>query len=129
MEEDYIALSVYRKVGRYENKLFNDAFNVLLKDFIAILFISSSVEEISSAKTHFERILSSKSIRETESSFKANLSGRSSATIQRELYYESEEKLMLNNVIESLNNTLLGNGLVYKIFLLIRKDPYSYTIT
>jgi len=119
---EYIAFSVYRRAEKYQDKLFSDAFNFLINGFMAILFINSTIDEIGTTKTHFERILSSKIIRETESAFKTNMSGRANSTIQRELYHESEEKLMLNDIIESLNSTILGNGLVYKVFLLVPKE-------
>jgi len=121
IDREYIAFSVYRRMERHENRLFNDVFNFLSSGYMAILYINSSTDEINSVKTHFERVLSSKSIRESEPSFKT-MNGRANSTVQRELYHESEEKLMLNDMIESLNNTILGNGLVYKIFLLVPKE-------
>jgi hypothetical protein len=117
-EEDCIAFSVYRKVEEFDNKFFYDAFDTLPKSgFIGILFMNTQMTEINSVKSHLENLLSSKKIRETESVLKGFANSRTNSTEHRDIFYESEEKLMLNCVIESLNKAILRNGLAYKIFL------------
>jgi len=120
---DYSVSSIYRRIEEFDNKLFYDVFDVLPKDrFIAILFVNATVEEAGSTKKHLENLLSSKNIRETESSLKSILTKRVNSTSQRDLYYDSEEKLMLGFAIESLNRAILSNGLTYKIFLMMPKN-------
>ncbi|MDE1871530.1 MAG: hypothetical protein KGI06_04820 [Candidatus Micrarchaeota archaeon] len=118
---DIKAFSIYRKVDRYEDKLFNDVFNLLPTiSVLGILFVPIRVEEINYIKKHIEDVLSSKTVRETESSFMVR--NKSNSTLQKELYYDSEEKMMLNDTLESLNKSILGNNLVYKIFLIASGD-------
>lgn len=119
----YSVFSIYRKIEEFGNKLFYDIFDVLPRGgFIAILFVNTSVEEAGSTKKHLENLLSSKNIRESESSLKSILSRRVNSTSQRDLYYDSEEKLMLGLAIESLNKAILSNGLTYKIFFMVPKN-------
>ncbi|MGI0100602.1 MAG: hypothetical protein ACREBH_02695 [Candidatus Micrarchaeaceae archaeon] len=122
-EGDYSAFSVYREMEEEGNRLFHDAFNTLPgSSFIAILFVNSAIGEIAAVKLQLEDVMSSKSIRKTEPSPVAYSGSRSNSTVHRDLYYESEEKVMLNSIIGSLNNAILSNGLAYKIFVLIPKD-------
>lgn len=117
---EYSSFSIYRKTEEFGSKFFYDVFDVLSRqDFIAILFVNTLIEEAGSTKKQLEDLLSSKNIRETESSLKSILSKRVNSTSQRDLYYDSEEKLMLNFAIESLNEAILTNGLTYKIFFII----------
>ncbi len=121
-KENCSAFSVYRRVEEFGNKFFYDAFDTLPKEgFFAILFSHTKINEINSVKAHLEDVLSSKKVRETESSLRAYFSNRATSTSQRDLYHESEEKLMLNSVIESLNGAILSNGLAYKIFIIVPK--------
>lgn len=117
-KEDLTIFSVYRKVEEFENRFFYDTFNIMKEDFLSIIFINAPISEVSSVKTHLEDVLSSKNVRETES---LSRTFRTNSTNHRDLYYESEEKLMLNSIIESLNKSILSNGLAYKIFLVVPK--------
>lgn len=129
---DCMAYSVYRNVEKFSAnwgverlgaRFFYDVFDVVpRKGFLAILFVHADIAEVNSVKARLEGILSSKNVRETESSLRAYLSSRISSTTHRDLYYESEEKIMLNSVIESLNKAVLSNGLAYKVFLVVPKD-------
>lgn len=120
---DTMAFPVYKNIEKFDNKSFNDIFDVIpKKGFLAVIFINTDLEGIGSIKMHLESVLSSKSIRETGSSFKTYFSSRVSSTISRDIYHESEERLMLSNIIDSLNKAILGNGLAYKIFLLLPKS-------
>lgn len=122
-EENLSAFSIYRKADEFDSRHFHDIFDVLPKDgFVSILFLNSTIDEINSSKLKFESLLSSKRVKESESSLKTQLSNKINSTTHRDLYYESEEKIMLNVVIESLNKAILSNGLAYKIFLVIPKS-------
>lgn len=122
-KESYTAFSVYRKIDKFDGKIFSDIFDVLpKKDFLSILFVYTGTEEINSKKVQLENMLSAKDVKETESSLRIRFSNKMNLTTHRDLYYESEEKIMLNSVIESLNKAVLTNGLGYKIFLIVPKN-------
>ncbi len=115
--------SVYRLMGKLDNPLFYDFFDLAGKEgFLAILFLYSEIENTISAKRYLEKRLSSKTIRETDSFLKEYFSSRSNSSAQRDIYHNSEELLMLNRLLESLNNAVLGNGLAYNIFLVTCKE-------
>lgn len=116
--EELIAYPIYRKIDEFDRKPFCDVFDIIPdKGFIAILFVNISTKEIDSVKTHLEDVLSAKIVRETEYS-KMTSNNRAAATVQRDLYRGSEEKLMLDNIVGSLNKSILSNGLAYRIFLI-----------
>jgi hypothetical protein len=122
--EDYIAISIYRKNDEdSEVALFGDLFSIIPKEgFMAVLFVNAKMNEVHATKEHIECVLSSKAIRETEHSVKFGSSNKLGYTVQRDLYNESEDKLMLINALDSLNNTILGNGLAYNLFLILPKN-------
>lgn len=123
--EDSLAFSVYRRVDESEGKFFQDAFDVLPRNgFVGILFLYAPLDEVDSAKKQIENVLSEKKVRETESFIKGYINARVNSTAQRELYHESEERMMLSHVIESVNNSILSNGLAYKIFVIVRNEPH-----
>jgi hypothetical protein len=115
--------SVYRMIEKYSTSLFSDIFSIGLKEgFLAILFINTHLDEIGTTKSNLEHILSSKITRSTESQFKGTINNRLNSTVQKDSYYQSEENIILANVIESLNNAVLTNGLAYKIFLITKSN-------
>lgn len=125
-KSDFVVFSVYRNVEEFGTRFFHEVFDTLPSvGFLGILFAYTPTEEVNLLKINLERLLSSKNVRETESFLKDHFSKRINSATQRELYYDSEEKLMLNSVIESLNNSILSNGLAYKIFLITPSNANS----
>ncbi|MGA2800679.1 MAG: hypothetical protein ABSE71_05140 [Candidatus Micrarchaeaceae archaeon] len=120
------AFSVYRLLGKQDNPLFYDLFDLAGKDgFLAVLFLYSEVDSTIHAKRYLEKILSSKTVHETDSFLREYFSSRINSSAQRDIYHSSEELLMLNKLLESMNNAVLGNGLAYNIFLLSCKGSGS----
>ncbi len=113
---NYKMLSVYKNIDRDE-KLFWDIMDVVPgNDVVLLMFSITPHDEAGRNKEELEEMLSSKEIRETESSRSGFGKG---ASVHRDLYYGSEERMLLNNVIDSLNNSVLGNGLMYRLSVLI----------
>ena len=118
----YSVFSVYKQVEKNGEKFFSDAFNILPKEgFLSIIFAYADMQEVSRIKVHLEDMISSKSIRKSEMVPGVYIGSKSGLTIHKEIYNESEERLVLGSMLESLNGAVLGNGLAYKIFILIPK--------
>ena len=117
------AFSVYRLLGKEGNPLFYDLFDLAGREgFLAVLFLYSEIDGTMRAKRYLEKALSSKTVRETDSSLREYFGSRVNSSAQRDIYHGSEELLMLNRLLESMNNAVLGNGLAYNIFLLACKE-------
>ena len=123
---DMSAFSAYRLVGELDNPLFYDLFGLAGgKGFLAVLFVHSEVDDTVTAKRYLERLLSSRTVHETDSFLREYFSSRINSSAQRDIYHSSEELLMLNRLLGSMNSAVLGNGLAYKVFLLAWKESGS----
>ena len=119
VSDNYTMLSLYKNIDRDE-KLFWDIMDVVPENGVVFLMFSITPhDEVGRCKEELEKMLSSKEIRETESSRSGFGKG---ASVHRDLYYGSEERMLLNNVIDSLNNSVLGNGLTYRLSVLIPEN-------
>ena len=124
---DMSAFSAYRLVGELDNPLFYDLFGLAGgKGFLAVLFVHSEVDDTVTAKRYLERLLSSRTVHETDSFLREYFSSRINSSAQRDIYHSSEELLMLNRLLGSMNSAVLGNGLAYKVFLLVGRNPVPY---
>lgn len=91
-----------------------------------ISFVPVDKKYVETVKRKVEHRISSKEIRLTRSSGN-RVSGTSSST-QSELYYDSDEKMVLLSILDSLNASLLANGTAYKVGIAIdgEKDSALY---
>jgi len=118
--EDCTALCAYRLSGEGDARFFYDLFQALPREgFVAILFMEVSGEELGFIKAKLERMMSLKNVKETESSRQGH--GEASHSIQRDLYHDSEERMMLAREIESLNAAMLSGSLAHKIAIVVPK--------
>jgi len=116
----YKILSVYRKIDTINKNLFSDLFDLQLNNgSLSILFIPLDVEEIAPAKKYLETLLSKRDARETKSIQSDSISKRSSISFQRENFMNSEESMFSEELLESINFSLLRNGIVYNIYFVI----------
>ncbi len=119
-------LSCYKRPERIEESdehHMHDIFDLALGDgFVAVAFLPASEKELERAKSYVERTLSRKEVRETRSAVTEIFSKKSSSSTQRDLFMESEETALLNSMLSSINNAILGNSLAYKQFFIIPKE-------
>ncbi|HVC58229.1 MAG TPA: hypothetical protein VND15_02010 [Candidatus Acidoferrales bacterium] len=103
-----------------ENPLpaFTDIFSADFKaGFVCVAFLPLNLSELECSKRRIERLLSSKNLKETSASTSGMFNSKTSLSVQRELFDGSEERLLLEQMLGSINNSLLSNGMTYKIFV------------
>lgn len=97
----------------------HDIFELAHSDFLAVAFIPASDKEVDKAKDYLEKTLSRRNVKETYSVIKNSLQSRVNISSQRDVFIESEEAVMLNDVLESINNAVLTNSPIYKPFFIV----------
>ena len=108
-----------------ENTLlpFNDIFySGFKRGFVAIAFLPLDTIELAKSKTTVEHLLSSKNLKETSTGTKGVFNSKSSLSVHRELVDGSEERLLLEQILNSVNDSLLNNGMVYNVFIIADSD-------
>ena len=97
----------------------HDVFELARNSFLAIAFVPVEDKELNETKNYIEKTLSRRSVKETHSVLKNVLQSRVNVSSQRDLFIESEEAIMLEDVLESVNNSILTNSPIYKSFFII----------
>ncbi len=116
------ALSFYR-ISEEDNDAFHDLFAAdLSENFLCLAFITVKEKEIEFAKRYAESLLSSKDMRETKSTSQGIRGLFGPSSVHRDLYKDSDELLIAKNILDSINEALLKNNLLYKMFLLYSLD-------
>ena len=122
-KKDFNILSCYRKTQKFEKPFLHEIFDSVIDgDFLAIVFMPVEANEIRTLKTYIEEGLNQRVVSETHSVFKNISNKRINATVHREVFDQSEEAIFLSDALESMNNAILINGLIYKIFFLFPKE-------
>jgi hypothetical protein len=118
------ALSFYRMEGEEETQdAFHDLFNLNpSKGVLCLAFINVKDKETESAKRYAEALLSSKDMRETKPTSQGIRGLFGSSSVHRDVYKDSEELLIAKNILNSINEALLKNNLLYKIFLVFNSE-------
>ena len=86
-----------------------------------VSFVPSGPGEIGSVKRRVERLASSRSVRMTRM-MGSRQAASSSESVQMDLYYGSDERLILLELLEMLNKAALNNGISYKVGFVIDGD-------
>jgi hypothetical protein len=119
----YKILSVYRKIDTINLNIFGDIFDIdINRGFLSILFIPLNISEIESAKTYIEKTLSKHYSKETKSMQSDSLSRKMNVSIQSDNFIDSEEAIFLEESLESINNSILKNGIIYNIYFIVDDD-------
>jgi hypothetical protein len=119
-------ISFYRKPRESEFKPGAEPDDHTMRDiselahdgFLAVAFVPVDEQELVKAKDYIERELSKRSVRETHSVLRNALTSRISVASQRDMFIGSEETMLLGDILDSINNAVLSNGLVYKAFFI-----------
>ncbi|MGC8669712.1 MAG: hypothetical protein ACP5TL_00990 [Candidatus Micrarchaeia archaeon] len=102
--------------------ILNGIYNLpLFEGSLIIGFIPANEIEVEQSKSFIEKILSSKKVRETNSE-QSLLGFKLVTTSQREIFLDTEESLLLNNALNSINESLIKGGATYKVFFIFPKD-------
>ncbi len=110
-------LSFYRKADTVNGTLFTDLFDISAqKGMLIIAFIPMEKGEIEKSKLQIEQILSKRHTAQTISTPADILGKRFNTTFHSESFSNSEEAMMLEEVLESINRSILRNGVCYKMF-------------
>jgi hypothetical protein len=82
---------------------------------LCVAFVPANHKEIEAAKGVINNVLNRRTVRES-SSAGGLLGGRSTTTSQRDIFSGSEEFLMFNSILSSLDNALLTNSLAFRTY-------------
>ena len=116
------AFSFYR-ISEEDQDAFHDLFNLNPSSkFLGLAFINVKDKEVDSAKRYAEALLSSKDMRETKPTSQGIRGIFGSSSVHRDVYKDSEELLIAKNILNSINEALLKNNLLYKMFLFFNSD-------
>ncbi|MGC8571952.1 MAG: hypothetical protein ACP5RI_03095 [Candidatus Micrarchaeia archaeon] len=116
----YKILSIYRKIETIKIDVFDDIYNIEVnRGFLSILFIPLSANEIESAKSYLEKTLSRHYSKETKSMQSDSFNRRMNVSIQHDNFADSDEALFLESVLESINSSILKNGIAYNIYFIV----------
>ena len=112
------AMSFYTNADA-EKDILHDLFSLNnAPGFVSIAFISTSGNEVERAKRYAESLLSSKDMKETKSTSQGVRGVFGPSSVHRDIYRDTEELTMAKEIVGSINDALLKNNLLYKVFLL-----------
>ncbi len=113
-------LSVFRKSETMHPATFSDVFSLRLKrGFLGFMLRPLGVDEIGKSKGLVEGLLEKKVVRETLSVLNGSVMSRMSSSQQRETFSGSEERMLLSEILESLNLAVLSGMHAYYIYAVI----------
>ena len=116
--------SVYRKSDTVApSGMLSDVFNLERKEgFLCMLLIPISGKQLDDAKKFIEHSLGKMGLRETTAFVSTGISGRASSSQQRDIVSDSEERLLLEDALDSVNNAILSGASSYKIFSVLEDE-------
>jgi hypothetical protein len=109
--------------GQFLEGMYNLLDGIETKLYMA--FVPVDKNYVEHVKTSIEHKLSGYGVRLTKVMGKIQTYG----SMQMDLYYGSDERKMLESMLEMLNTSLLSNGKAYKIFLLFKKGTEAEQIS
>ncbi|MGC8478632.1 MAG: hypothetical protein ACP5NE_01750 [Candidatus Micrarchaeia archaeon] len=119
---EFELMSVFRKKEALSQSLLEDSFRLgENRGFLGIVFLPVSGRELHESKRSIEKSLEKMGVKETASFTNASLAGRASNSIQKDIVSNSEERLLLGEVLESINNAVLNGAATYKIGIISSK--------
>ncbi|MEM3020232.1 MAG: hypothetical protein QW194_02810 [Candidatus Micrarchaeaceae archaeon] len=89
---------------------------------IAFLFIPAGEPEVGAFKSELEKTLGGKVVRSTSSAFGWFLGSRINTSAQTEVYEGSEESLLMKEVLEDIDNSILSGDGIYKVMVMLVND-------
>ena len=113
-------LSAYRK-AEFDKDLFGDLFDLDIgSGQLEVVFLPKKGDELKEAKLYMEGQLSKMDSKETQSVLSDMLSRRINTSFHRDNFMQSEERLLLTEMLESVNRSLLRNGTAYFVYFIAR---------
>ncbi len=113
------ALSFYRLEEEEPDDTFHDLFSGKVNGgFLILAFINAKEKEIELAKRYAESLLSSKDMRETKPTSPGVRGLLGPSSVHRDIYKDTEELLISKTILDSINQALLKNNLLYKMLLI-----------
>ncbi len=116
----YIIMSAYRVEEKVGNALFADIFDLKRKEGrLAVAFIPTHTSSLGRVKGYIERVLSTRAAGATMSVQSGIMGRRTVSTSHTENFGASEEAMLLGSLLESMNRSIVRNGIVYKVYLIL----------
>ncbi len=114
------ALSLYRRLEASDNPILSDLFDLQIgSGRIAVEFVSMRMDEARAGKAYLEGVLSKREAGHTSSFLSGAINKRANMAIHTENFRNSEEQLFLTETLESLNASILKNGIAYNVYFLV----------
>lgn len=92
---------------------------------IALLFEPENESEVSAFKSEIEGILSNRIVRSTSSILGGAFGSRANMSSQKEIYENSDENMLLKNLLEDIDNSILSGDGVYKTMMSVIDDDHD----
>lgn len=122
-QEDLEVTSIFRKKDTLLPNTLGDVFGLgETRGVLGVVFLPVIGRELHESKRAIERALEKMGVRETTSFTNGNTMGRASSSLQKDIMSNSEERLLLGEVLESINNAVLSGATPYKIGLVFNKS-------
>jgi hypothetical protein len=116
-------LVAYRLPGETGSEWFEDIFSTRrVNGSIIVAVIPVYGDALERAKRKIETNLGDRAMRHTVSSQSSFMGTRASMSVQTENFKESEEAMMLTDLLDATNAAILKNGTAYKIAFLLSGD-------
>ncbi len=105
----------YEKDPKSSNSVFEDCFNLgIEKGIFGVLFFPVKKEEIEYSSREIERSLTAIDTKETRSINARMASYNSSYSTQHDIFYNSDDRIALNYILNSINKAILKGSSIYK---------------
>lgn len=119
-DEKCTALSAYKRRGEAEKEAFADIFDVGLgRGALGIMFVPLKMDEMKEGKSYIERTLSKRESSQTSSFLSGVINKKANTSMHKENFIDSEELMFLTEVLESVNASILRNGVAYNVYMLL----------
>ena len=115
--------SIYRKAGRQESSLFEDVFDLGLDSgMFGMAFLPQDERSVERLKAQIESALSNRGVRESRQSGRGAFGLGGGISSQFEIFYGSGDGAMLQDLLYSINESILKNGVAYKVVIFTGDD-------
>ncbi len=128
LDNAYNILPVFRRQQELEKPMLSDIFDVSIeRGYLGILFVPLNIEKTKPGKQYIEKVLSKREAGQTKSFLTSAISKRSNTAFHTENFKDSEELLFLTEVLESINASILRNGVTYNVYFVLNdKEVETY---
>ncbi len=114
-DAEYQVVSAYRGIESFPQSFMSEVFDIGLHGTMCIAFVPICERELSQTREYIERRLGGISVARGYSVSDSGVGRRTSTSVQHKDFASSDESSMLNEMLESLNRSIMANGTAYKV--------------